>query len=197
MSEMRISNFDDFGFDRSLVPMERFPQRDRLFDWFEEHMRRIEDDFARNRSSLMPFEKTAVSVFDPLRRRRVFDTLFHDSDDFVPRVVENRTDNALEYHIPTGAGNSFKPEDLQVNVRGRDIEVKARREEKSDDGNAYALREVRRVVRVPEGVDVDKVAAEMRHNGKIIVKAPMSQPALTDTRDHYRSTVPLRVNRVL
>ncbi|OQR76519.1 hypothetical protein BIW11_00580 [Tropilaelaps mercedesae] len=193
MSDMKLSRY----FDNRDRPIDYWPDRDRLFDWFEDHMRRIEDDFARNRSSLLPLDSTyRSSFFAPDRRRRLFETWLRD--EFEPRVVENHSENAIEYHIPTGAGDFFKPDDLEVNVRGRDVEVRARREEKSDDGSSYALREVRRVVRVPEGVDVDRVAAEMRHNGKLIVKAPMERPPLENRNDNNQSStvVPIKVNRV-
>jgi len=201
---MRISEVQEVPWDRkyrSVSPLSHRRENDTLFDWFNEHMRKMETDFFRKRSTLIPYYDSThypSYFFTPERRRRMYDSMFSLWDD-MPRIVENHRGDAIEYEMRTGA-RGFDPEDVEVHVKGRNVEVKARKEKKSVDGNYYSLREVRQSVPMPDRVDVHRIAAEMEDDsGRLKIKAPLRSaydytwPAVEYRNRH--ALVPIRIAR--
>jgi len=164
-----------------------------LWSWFDNHIARMEDDLVRNRT-LFPTEAFPQinSMFDPQRRQRLFDALFTPADVTTPQFLENKTNNLLECELNTGCGDFFKPEDVEVNINGRNVEFRARREEKSDDGSSYSVREVRRLFTVPETADAERIEAQLAPNGKLMLTAPLNAPAIEYRRD---GPIPIKINR--
>ena len=172
------------------TPVQRPPS---LLGWFDNQIARLQEDLFRHRFFDMP--EVARVAFDPQRRSRLFDALFAtDECSFAasPRFTHNPTRNQLECQLNTGCGDFFRPEDVEVNVNGRVVEFKARREDRSDDGNSYAVREVRRMLTVPEEADAEQLQAEMGLNGKLMITAPLLKPAL---EYQPRGPVPIKINR--
>lgn len=164
--------------------------------WFDHQMTRLQEDLYRRSFYDMP-QATQV-FFDPQRRSRLFDALFAPNDDYatMPTFHTNKAKNQIECQVPTGCGDFFRPEDIQVNVSGRNVEFKARREHKSEDGHSYAVREVRRIVTVPEHADVDRLKAELAPNGKLMIAAPLLTPPEAIEAPKPGGPVPLKINRV-
>lgn len=88
---------------------------------------------------------------------------------------ENPDKNQVECEVAVGGGGFFRPEDVEMNLEGRTVELIAQREMECDGG--YTRREIRRVLTVPETADIEKVEAEMLPNGRIMIKAPLLEPA--------------------
>ena len=153
-----------------------FPTSLPLMDWFDNQIARIQDDLAVNRFFDVP--QLGRLAFDPYKRARLFVALFADDESKPSQLKfhENPNKNQVECQLSTGCGDFFRPEDIQLNVKDRQVEFTARREQKSEDGHNYSVREVRRVFTVPENADMDKLHAEMNANGKIMLTAPLLKP---------------------
>jgi len=189
-----LGDYDRARSPTSLVKS-NYWNRNRDWDWFDE-------EWYRNRSLLDSYK---YKTYDPLTRWRPYDTIFTNFDDVAPaRFVENRADNTLECHIPTGVHyDSFlAPEDVEVNIRGRDIEVKARKE--VNEGGMYKMKEFKKAVRLPDSVNAGLVTADLtKYTGTLIVKAPLLRPYRSSNystytpiyRRDYGNTLPVRVNR--
>ncbi|XP_003746929.1 uncharacterized protein LOC100902708 [Galendromus occidentalis] len=164
-----------------------------LMDWFDNQMARIQDDLAVNRFFDVPH--IGRIAFDPHRRSRLFDALFSDDEPANMELTfhENPNKNQVECQLSTGCGDFFRPEDIQVNVKDRRVEFTARREQKSDDGHNYSVREVRRVFHVPKNADIEKLHAEMRPNGKVMLTAPLLNPKPIEKKSD--KPVPIKINR--
>ena len=83
-----------------------------------------------------------------------------------------------------------------MNVSGRNVEFKARREQKSADGHSYAVREVRRMVTVPETADINGLHAEFAPNGKLMISAPLLTPPKAIEQPKATAPVPIKINRL-
>jgi len=164
-----------------------------LIGWFDDQLSRMQDDLFRNQFFDMPH--LARVPFDPHRRSRLFDAMFaNDAFDVQPTFHENPNKQQIECQLNTGCGDFFRPEDIEVNVKGRNVEFRARREEKSEDGHNYTVREVRRMFPVPEGADMEKLNAEMGTNGKVLLTAPLTKPAI-ENKQQKKGPVPIKINR--
>ncbi|XP_018496378.1 uncharacterized protein LOC100903573 [Galendromus occidentalis] len=163
-----------------------------LISWFDDQMARMQGDLAQNRFFDVP--EVGRIDFDPRRRSRLFDALFsNDAIDTAMKFHENPNKNRVECQVSTGCGDFFRPEDIEVNVKDRNVEFKARREQKSEDGHNYTVREVRRVFSVPENAEVDKLQAEMGPNGKVMLTAPLLKPKPIENKP--KGPVPIKINR--
>ena len=164
-----------------------------LMDWFDHQMSRIQDDLVRNDFFDVP--SLGRIVFDPYRRSRLFDALFsdHDATDIELSFHKNPNKNQIECQLSTGCGDFFRPEDIQLDVKDRKVEFTARREQKSDDGHNYTVREVRRVFNIPEEGDVEKLHAEMGPNGKVMLTAPLLKPQPIEKKSG--EPIPIKINR--
>ncbi|XP_018496374.1 uncharacterized protein LOC108864707 [Galendromus occidentalis] len=175
------------------APAEREPEPAlSLVNWFGDQMTRMEDELMQHGMSDIP--EVGRIDFDPWRRSRLFDALF--SDDALQTEMkfhENPNKNQIECQLSTGCGDFFRPEDIELNVKDRNIEFKARREQKSEDGNNYTVREVRRIMTLPENAEIDKLHAEMGPNGKVMLSAPLLKPKPIEPK--VKGSVPIKINR--
>ena len=164
-----------------------------MLDWFDEQVARLQRSLHQNDF----FNDPAVAGidFDPGRRSRLFDALFADNDvsGLELGFHENPSEDRVECQISTGCGDFFRPEDITLNVEGRRVEFIARREQKSEDGKNYTVREVRRVFVVPENADADKLNAEITVNGKVLITAPLLNPKPKEKSPN--DPVPLKINK--
>lgn len=164
-----------------------------LVDWFDNQISRLQDDLITNRYFDVPH--IGRMAFDPHRRSRIFDALFADEDPKNLQLAfhENPNKNQVECELRTGCGDFFRPEDIQLNVKDRQVEFTARREQKSEDGHNFSVREVRRVFNVPKNADMDKLHAEMGPHGKIMITAPLLNPKPIEKKSD--KPVPIKINR--
>jgi len=70
--------------------------RDPLWGWFDNHIGRMEEDLMRQSSALMehPVFPMMGAVFDPVRRQRMFDTLFESPAGLGPassRILKHKS----------------------------------------------------------------------------------------------------------
>ncbi|XP_003746932.1 uncharacterized protein LOC100903141 [Galendromus occidentalis] len=163
-----------------------------LMSWFDDQLSRMQGDLIQNRFFDCP--EVGRIDFGPRRRSRLFDALFsNDAIDTEMKFHENPNKNQVECQLSTGCGNFFRPEDIELNLKDRNLEFKARREEKSEDGHSYTIREVRRVVPVPETAEIEKLHAEMGPNGKVMLSAPLLKPKPLENK--AKTPVPIKINR--
>ncbi|XP_003746933.2 alpha-crystallin A chain [Galendromus occidentalis] len=163
-----------------------------LVSWFDDQLSRMQGDLIQN--SFFGIPEVGRIDFDPRRRSRLFDALFsNDAIETEMKFHENPKTNQVECQLSTGCGDFFRPEDIEVNVKDRNVEFKARREQKSEDGHNYTVREVRRVFRVPGNAAVDKLHAEMGPSGKVMLSAPLLEPKPIESK--VDGPVPIKINR--
>jgi hypothetical protein len=65
---------------------------------------------------------------------------------------------------------SFKPEEISVKVKGHEIFIEGKHEEREDD-HGYISRQFTRRYVLPEAYDMDTVATYLDADGKMIIKA--------------------------
>lgn len=65
---------------------------------------------------------------------------------------------------------SFKPEEISVKVKGREIFIEGKHEEREDE-NGFISRQFTRRYILPEAYDMDTVATYLDADGKMVVKA--------------------------
>ncbi|XP_003737740.1 uncharacterized protein LOC100903582 [Galendromus occidentalis] len=169
------------------------PHTTSVLGWFDNQMNRLQEDLHSLRFFGIP--QVARVAFDPERRSRLFDALFDEdtSSNLRPQFSLNTAENRVECQLSTGCGDFFRPEDIEVNIKGRDVEFKARREENSDDRNSYSVREVRRLFTVPETADIEGLQAEIGPNGKVVLTAPLIKPAIENKPQ--QGPIPIKINR--
>jgi len=163
--------------------------------WFDNQVARLQEDLFRHQFFDMPHIPQVF--FDPQRRSRLYDALFSADDECatLPAFHTNAKKNQIECQLQTGCGDFFRPEDVEVNVSGRNVEFKARREQKSDDGHSYSVREVRRMVTVPETADIERLRAQLAPNGKLMISAPLLTPPEAIEAPKHAGPVPIKINR--
>lgn len=182
--------------DNRLMQWAPFDEPTSVIGWFDRQISRLQDDLFRHSFFDMP--QANHMVLDPQRRSRLFDAMFSPQDEVLPLTPTfhtNRQKNQLECHVSTGCGDFFRPEDVEINVTGRNVEFKARREHKSADGHNYAVREVRRVMTIPENADIEKLHAELSPNGKLMITAPLVTPPEALEPPKPEGPIPIKINR--
>lgn len=164
-----------------------------LLGWFDDQVDRLQEDLHTHRFFGIP--QAARLAFDPQRRSRLFDALFDEdvASSMQPQFNLNSVRNQVECQISTGCGDFFRPEDIEVNITGRTVEFKARREEKADDNQSYSVREVRRILTIPETADIERLQAEMGPHGKLVLTAPLIKPAIENKPQN--GLIPIKINR--
>jgi HSP20 family molecular chaperone IbpA len=110
-----------------------------------------------------------LSPFGALRHR-LFDPHFRT----VP--VETTADGQRLYKISLDLGSEFRPEDITVTVKDREVTVKARRESTAD--GCKQLREYSYQYSLPEEVTVEQIRSLLTSDGQLTVEAPL--PALKE-----------------
>jgi hypothetical protein len=67
--------------------------------------------------------------------------------------------------------SDYKPEDIKVNLRDRNLTIKAKREVK--ESGFYSVREIAHQYTLPEDVDVDNLVSHFdEHDGLLAIEAP-------------------------
>lgn len=71
---------------------------------------------------------------------------------------------------------SFKPEDISVKVKGREIIVEGKHDERQEEEHGYVSRHFTRRYVLPEPFDIDTVSTYLDADGKMTIKALKPQP---------------------
>lgn len=64
----------------------------------------------------------------------------------------------------------YEPEELTVKLKGRQVEVSGKHEEKSREGENYVYREFRRSFQLPKDADPESVTSELSTDGVLRIK---------------------------
>jgi HSP20 family molecular chaperone IbpA len=70
--------------------------------------------------------------------------------------------------------SGFKPEDVNVSLKNRQVIIDAKMEEKSDDGHHRMYQEVTRQYTLPENVQVEKLRSLLSDDGVLSIEAPIA-----------------------
>jgi HSP20 family molecular chaperone IbpA len=95
------------------------------------------------------------------------------------RRSQRRVPPGSEYKVSFNVKN-FKPEEINVKVKGREINIEAKHEEQLDEFG-YVSRQFMRRFELPQDFDIDTVSTSLTAGGELIVKALKPQPAIETT----------------
>jgi len=84
-------------------------------------------------------------------------------------------DNDKSYEVSLDV-HQYRPDELKVNVEGKELTVEAKHEEKGE-GN-FVSRQFKRTVTLPEGCDAKTVTSNLSSDGVLMVTAPKSAKAI-------------------
>ncbi|KAK6046478.1 Hsp20/alpha crystallin family protein [Cooperia oncophora] len=100
-------------------------------------------------------------------------------------VVNNDSKFAVSIDV-----SKFKPENLKVNIEGRQLTIEGKEEVK--DENGYSMRSFVRQWMLPENVDLDAVRSSLSDNGQLSIEAPkIGKAVISGNESHsYRRDVP-------
>lgn len=134
----------------------------------------------------------------PRKRRNSWDDLF-DLVDWTP-LQKRRLD--LEPTVQLTKDNfnvkldvrGYKPEELNVQIEDSSLILSGRHEEKSADGCKWTSREFKRVIALPEQVDLEKIKSCLAVDGRILkIEAPVK--AIEAPREQPKE-IPIQVTKV-
>lgn len=76
-----------------------------------------------------------------------------------------------EFSMELEETKGYTPEELTVKVKGREVEIAGKHEERDEEGNCYVYREFRRSFLLPKNVDTESVASELSREGVLMIRA--------------------------
>lgn len=80
--------------------------------------------------------------------------------------------------------SGFKPENVKVTLKDRDLTIQANMDEKSDDGLQRICQNITRQYSIPENVDLENMKSLLTENGILVIEAPLiGQKAKAGPRD--------------
>jgi hypothetical protein len=94
-----------------------------------------------------------------------------------PRPQQNNGDFSATFDV-----KSFKPEEINVKVKGREITIEGKQEEREEDFGFISRNFTRRIV-LAEEFDIDSIATVMSIDGKMTIRASKLQPATPETTE--------------
>lgn len=95
------------------------------------------------------------------------------STDGLIRKRKKLTDNEEEggFYLELEEAKGFTPDELTVKVKGREVEIAGKHEEKDEEAKSYVYREFRRSFPLPKNVDSDSVSSELSNEGILRIRA--------------------------
>ncbi|PIC28704.1 hypothetical protein B9Z55_020529 [Caenorhabditis nigoni] len=85
--------------------------------------------------------------------------------DTIGEIVNN--DNKFSVQVDV---SHFKPEDLKIQLDGRELKIEGTQETKSDHG--YTKRSFSKMILLPEDADLSAVQSAISNEGKLQIEAP-------------------------
>jgi Hsp20/alpha crystallin family len=77
---------------------------------------------------------------------------------------------------------TFKPEEINVKVKGHEIHIEAKHEEREDE-IGFVSRQFSRRFELPQEFDADTISTSLSAEGKMTIKASKPQPAAVETSE--------------
>ncbi|GAU88286.1 HSP20-1 [Ramazzottius varieornatus] len=97
----------------------------------------------------------------------------------MPNFIERDGQQLAQFQFDV---KGFRPDDITIKTNDGVVTVTARHEDKGEDH--VAIREFRRMVAVPPGMQIDAMKSRLAPNGVLSLEAPYQQPTNKDG-DHY------------
>ncbi|WKY02777.1 hypothetical protein Q1695_016223 [Nippostrongylus brasiliensis] len=118
-------------------------------------------------------------MFTPLYRTAPFEVPSEANSE----VIDNDTKFAITMDV-----SKFKPEDLKVNIDGRQLTIEGK--EEINDNHGYSMRSFVRQWMLPEDVNLESIRSSLNEAGRLSIEAPK----ITKAQENAR-TIPIeRVN---
>ncbi|CAP36477.1 Protein CBG19185 [Caenorhabditis briggsae] len=89
---------------------------------------------------------------------------FNFSDN-IGEIVNNDTKFSVQVDV-----SHFKPEDLKIQLDGRELKIEGTQESKSEHG--YSKRSFSKMILLPEDADLTSVQSAISNDGKLQIEAP-------------------------
>uniref|UniRef100_A0A1I7UKE1 SHSP domain-containing protein n=1 Tax=Caenorhabditis tropicalis TaxID=1561998 RepID=A0A1I7UKE1_9PELO len=124
----------------------------------------LRSPFSRNGCSMDQFfdEMTHGSLFPYWRDAD------HNSFNFsntIGEIINDENKYAIQVDV-----SHFKPEDLKIEINGRELKIEGSQETKSEHG--YSKRSFSKMVLLPEDVDLAALKSAISNDGKLQIEAP-------------------------
>jgi len=100
-------------------------------------------------------------------------TSLMDRSAIAPRIVDENGQKMAQYNFDI---KGFRPEDVNIKTQDGRLVVSAKHEEKGEDH--HAIREFRRMVTLPQGMQVEGMKSRLTNNGVLTISAPYTPPAI-------------------
>lgn len=98
-----------------------------------------------------------------------------------------KTDDGIHLSLDV---SGFKPENLKVDVKGNELTMSGKHEEKSSDGSIIE-RSFTRKYTLPDTVNIEAVTSSLASDGQILrIQLPLKRPAIEDATKE----IPIKVN---
>ncbi|EFO87045.1 hypothetical protein CRE_19383 [Caenorhabditis remanei] len=85
--------------------------------------------------------------------------------DTVGEIINNESKFSVQVDV-----SHFKPEDLKIQLDGRELKIEGCQESKSEHG--YSKRSFSRMILLPEDADLTAVKSAISNDGKLQIEAP-------------------------
>ncbi|XP_055338676.1 heat shock protein 30D-like [Paramacrobiotus metropolitanus] len=97
----------------------------------------------------------------------------------MPHFVEENGRKLARFHFDVGG---FKPEDVSIKTADNKVIITAKHEDKGEDH--HAIREFRRMVQIPQGMQFEQMKSRLTPNGVLTIEAPFNPPAIQQNQHH-------------
>ncbi|KAK7098688.1 body wall muscle protein HR-29-like [Littorina saxatilis] len=100
--------------------------------------------------------------------------------------VVSKEDGSQEFRFNVDL-NAFKPEEINVTIKGNAVSIGAKHEDKSDKSSV--MHAFSRSFTLPEGVDPENLTCSLSKDGVMTVKGPVDTPALDGPPEKKQKTI--------
>jgi len=100
-------------------------------------------------------------------------TALTDRQAILPHICEQNGQQIVKFNFDV---KGFKPEDVHIKTSDGRMIVSAKHEDVGEDH--HAIREFRRMVTLPEGMQLEGMKSRLDHHGVLTVTAPFTAPAI-------------------
>jgi HSP20 family molecular chaperone IbpA len=137
---------------------------DDIFDEINYDIYRMHHDLRRNMARVSPQEPISAGG----------DALIKSMKSIRDNIV-TKDDGNQEFRLIVDV-NAFKPEEIDVKIKGKMLTINAKHEEKSEDSEV--VHQFTRSFTVPEDVDPESLVCSVSKDGVLTVKGPVGAPAI-------------------
>jgi HSP20 family molecular chaperone IbpA len=153
-----------------LAPKRNFFFHHRRSPWdivdISNQMESMERTFARIEQDMnTAFRFPLPRVFHPHGSRFMFRPLLEGET----KVGEKEG----KYIVKMNLGNNFNPENVKITLKDRVVNIEAKFEHKSEDGNSRLYQELCKSFTLPENVKVEEMKCLFTPEGELLIEAPL------------------------